>query len=445
MELGLSPGAGWLAGAGAFRTRLALIGLLAVAIRLLYILVIAPAPVGIGGDAGFYHSAANLIAKGHFYYRELLGQAYVTAEHPPLYPLLLAGVALVGGVHLLAQRVVGCVLGAVSVVLVGMLARRVAGDGSGGRGAPGPGERTAERAGLLAASIAALYPPWWTIDGSLMSEPLLVLATIAALLLGFRLLHAPSVWLAAGLGFVIALATLSHPEGLLLLPLLAWPAARGRVPGPVKRVIATTVAFAVVLSPWLIRNLVVFHRLTIATDSNAVIAGANCHPTYYGHDIGWWRRDCWAHARSRAQQLRGDASTGPALRYARSHIARLALVAAVRVLRTFNFFQPLRLGIHEPRRRWVDVVGLILYYPLLALAGLGLARLRARRWPLLAPVWTVVLISLLGWGSGRFRAAADISLIVLAASALASAGGAGPVRRLAGALSGRPRAPARGC
>lgn len=425
MGLGLSPVAGRFPRPRAFRTRLALVGLLALTVRLLYILVIAPAPLGVGGDAGFYHSAADLIAQGHFYYRELGSHAYVTAEHPPLYPLLLAGVALLGGVHVLAQRMVGCVLGAISVMLVGVLARRVAGEGAtrpakGARGAErAGGERAAERAGVLAASIAALYPPWWTIDGSLMSEPLLVLATIAALLLGFRLLHAPSVRLAAGLGCVIALATLSHPEGLLLLPLLAWPAARGRSPGALTRVIATTIAFAVVLSPWLIRNLVVFHRVTIATDTNAVIAGANCRPTYYGHDIGWWHRDCWAHARSRAQQLRGDASTAPALRYARSHIARLALVAVVRVLRTFNFFQPLRLGIHEPRRRWVDIAGLILYYPLLALAGLGLARLRGRRWPLLAPVWMVVLVSVLGWGIGRFRAGADISLIVLAACALA--------------------------
>ena len=34
----------------------------ALAFRLFYIFVIAPEPVGVGGDASFYHSAANLIA-----------------------------------------------------------------------------------------------------------------------------------------------------------------------------------------------------------------------------------------------------------------------------------------------------------------------------------------------------------------------------------------------
>jgi hypothetical protein len=391
---------------GPFRTRLAVIGLLALAGRLLYILVIARAPVGVGGDAGFYHSAANLIAHGRFYYREIFGHAYVTAEHPPLYPLLLSGVALLGGVHVLAQRVVGCVVGAVSVILMGLLGRRVAG----------------ERAGALAATIAALYPPWWTIDGSLMSEPLLVLATLAALMIGFRLLRAPSAWLAGALGCVVALGALSHPAALLLIALVAWPAAWGsEAGGRLGRVSAATVAVLLVLAPWLMRNAVVFHRLTMATNSNTVIAGANCHSTYYGHDIGWWRRDCWAHARTRAQQLQGDAGTAPALRYAGSHITRLPLVAAVRILRTLNLFQPLRQGNAELRRRWVDVAGLLAYYPLLLLAGLRLTRrragprLRGERRLLLAPVAMVVTVSALGWGIGRFRAPADVSLIVLAA------------------------------
>ena len=84
------------------------------------------------------------------------------------------------------------------------------------------------------------------------------------------------------------------------------------------------------------------------------------------------------------------------------------------MLRTFNLFQPLRQGNREPRRRWVDIVGLIIYYPLLVLAVVGAIRLRDRRWILLAPIWMALIVSITGWGIGRFRVAADVSLIVFA-------------------------------
>jgi 4-amino-4-deoxy-L-arabinose transferase-like glycosyltransferase len=422
---------------GSFGARLAVVGVAAIAVRLIYVLVVARVPVGVGGDASFYHSAASLIAHGHFYYREILGHAYPTAEHPPLYPLLLSVSSVLGGGTLLAHRIASCVLGSCAVVLIGLLGRRIGSERIGSSG---------ERAGLLAASIAAIYPPLVTADGLVMSEPLFVLTVAAALLLALHLLARPSIQRAGLLGAIVGLASLTRGEGLLLVPLLAWPAAYASSPGRASRVIATTAAAVLVIAPWIARNAIVFHRFMFAADTNTLVAGANCHDTYYGHDIGWWSLDCLGRARTLAQLQAGDASTRAALRFAGHHLTRLPLVAAVRVLRTFDFFQPLRQGNRELRRKWVDVVGLILYYPLLCLALVGLTRLRRVRWLLLAPVWTVVIVSALGWGIGRFRVAADVSIIVLAAFALVSftgpGGRAGRGRRQdAMPASGQPRRP----
>ncbi len=383
--------------------RLALCGLLALAVRLIYVLLIARAPVGVGGDAGFYHSAANLAAHGHFLSRGIFGHAYRTAEHPPLFPLALALVSRLGGDTLLAHRIAGCVIGSVAAVLIGMLGARVAGP----------------RTGLIAALLAAVYPPLITADGLVMSEPLFVALVAAALLVAMRTRLIGGLRWAVALGAVIALATLTRGEGLLLVPLLGWPAVWGASRGRVGRVAALSATVVLVLAPWLVRNVIVFHRVMLAADANTLIAGANCPDTYYGHDIGWWSLDCLARARTRSQLLTGDASTAAAFSYAGHHVGRFPLVAAVRVLRTFNLFQPLRQGNRESRRRWVDIVGLVVYYPLLVLAVVGLIRLRRWRWLLLAPVVMVVLVSVLGWGIGRFRVAADISLLVLAASVLA--------------------------
>jgi hypothetical protein len=390
------------------------VALVALAVRLLYSLVIAPAPVGVGGDAGFYQSAANLVADGHFYYRIILGHAYETAQHPPLYPLLLSLGSLLGAKSLLAHRILSCAVGAGAVVVVGLLGERVAG----------------RRGGIAAAAVAAFYPQFVTADALVMSEPLFTLTVAAAVLLAIRLRDVPTLRGSLVLGATVGLAALTRPEGLLLLPLLACPGSYAKNSAGAVRVIAATVALVVVIAPWMVRNAIVFHRFTFATNSNTLIAGANCRDTYYGHDIGWWSLDCLERARTPYQTHIGDASTTAALRYARDHAGRVPLVMAVRVLRTFDLFQPLRQGNREPRRRWVDVVGLVFYFPLLALAVIGLVRMRRSRtvpvWPLLAPVAMVVVTSVLGWGIGRFRIAADVSIIVLAAYALAAVR---PVRR----------------
>jgi 4-amino-4-deoxy-L-arabinose transferase-like glycosyltransferase len=377
------------------------IALLALAIRLLYIFVIAPAPVGLDGDWHFYSSAGNLITQGHFYYRGMFHRSFITAEHPPLYPLVLGIVGWFGGVGVGAQRAVGCVIGTASVVLFAVVGRRL-----GGR-----------RAGLIAASIAAIYPPLIVVDGALMSEPLLVFGLLIAVLLAYRLTVSPTMLTAAALGAVVGLATLAHTEALLAFPLLVLPSVwRHRHQRAARTVIAVAV-FAAVLSPWVVRNLVVFHRLTLATDTNTVIAGANCPQTYYGRDIGWWRLDCDARARTFRELVQGSANAQPALHFVREHLVRAPLVAAVRVLRTFSFFQPLREGNGQLRRLWLDVLGLCIYYPLLLLAALGLRRASGRRWLLFSLICISVIVSALDSGLPRLRIPADVSLILLAALA----------------------------
>ncbi len=375
----------------------------ALAFRLFYIFVIAPEPIGVGGDASFYHSAANLIAQGHFFYRRIFGHAYPTALHPPLYSILLSPVALLGGVHLLPQRLVGVLLGTVNVGLIGVLGRRIS---------------ASDRGGLIATGIAAVYPPFVTADGSIMSEPLYVLLLLVALLLASRLVHRPSVRGAVALGAIVGLGVLTRTEAVLWLPFLAWPAIWR---GGAKPVIAATAAAVIVVSPWVIRNEVVFGKLELAANSDTVIAGANCHDTYYGNDIGWWSDECVARARTDHQLLIGDASPSPGVKYAENHPGRAVLVAGVRLLRTFSFWQPLRIGNHEPRRKWFDALGLVIYYPLLVLAAIGLYRLPARRWLLLAPVWTAAIVGATGWGNSRFRIGADVAIVVLGAYAIARA------------------------
>ena len=192
-----------------------------VAIRVVYTLAEAPWPPP-GLDDEFYFSALpKLLADGHGFiapFKFVFDHVSVaTAEHPPLYSVLLAGPALLGLDSPDSQRLAGSLFGAVTIVALGLLGRRLAGD----------------RAGLLAAGLGAVYPSLIAADGALMSETLYGALIALSLLAAYRLLDAPSAGRAVVLGAVSALAALTRGEALLLLPLVlipvVWRAAWRRV------------------------------------------------------------------------------------------------------------------------------------------------------------------------------------------------------------------------
>src|SRR5688500_1291320 len=119
-----------------FRGRLALIAAAAFAIRLIHVLAIAPASEGIE-DAFWFAQVANSVADGNgftIFSGNVFGsdlERRATAEHPPLYPLLLAAATQLGVTGDEALRALGTLTGTATVVLIGLIGRRVAGDAVG--------------------------------------------------------------------------------------------------------------------------------------------------------------------------------------------------------------------------------------------------------------------------------------------------------------------------
>src|SRR3954468_8322723 len=120
----------------AFLRWLAAIAAGGLAVRLVYVLVLTPHLRGLG-DATYYHELANALADGRGFVNPATGAA--TALHPPLFPLALTPSSLLGLDSYNAHRVVVALIGTATVVCVGLLGRRLAGD----------------RAGLMAAGVAA--------------------------------------------------------------------------------------------------------------------------------------------------------------------------------------------------------------------------------------------------------------------------------------------------
>ena len=154
----------------AFAIRLAAIAGLALAVRLVWALVVMRhAPVT--GDGREFHGLAHLLATKHRYIEPGVPGSIETAEKPPLYPLVLALPDWLGIGTVRADRIVSCLLGTGTVAVVGLVGRRVAG----------------ERVVLVAAAIAAVYPALFALDSTVRSESLYALLIALALLGAYRL------------------------------------------------------------------------------------------------------------------------------------------------------------------------------------------------------------------------------------------------------------------
>lgn len=152
---------------------------------------------------------------------------------------------------------------------------------------------------------------------------------------------------------------------------------------------------------------------------------ANCSGTTTTVRVGFFS-PCW---------IEGTVSDDPtvadgqlrraAIEYMSEHRARVPLVAAARIGRTFNVFRPFQ-QVHLESERgtstWVLRAALFAYWALVPIAVIGAVAARRRQipiWPLLAfPVAVLVSVAFT-IGAVRYRALAEIPLVLLAAFAIA--------------------------
>jgi hypothetical protein len=364
------------------------------------------------GDGFFYHHSARLLAEGEGYLdpiRVPIGDARATALHPPLWSTLLAVPSAVGLDSELAHRLVGCVIGAANIVVVGWCGRLFAG----------------RRVGLVAAAMAALHPTLLAADGSLHAETVFGLFASLTLLCAMVAVRDQNVGAAAAAGAMAALAALARGEGLVLAVIMGVAflvLCRGR--NGWRMALAIGGVTLVLIAPWTLRNQIMMGEpVLLSTNDSTVLAGANCDPTYSGYDVGTWHVECVRSVPFSVSEVdRSAIWREDAIDYGLDHLDQTPKVAVARLLRIWGLWRPGQQEIVEGRSPGIQQVGISLHVFVvlpLAIAGVWTSRKRTPMlWLVLVPIITVAVTGVLAFGTLRFRHGAETALALLAASAV---------------------------
>ncbi len=467
----------------AFAIGLTVAGVLAAAVRMVNILIWRPTcpgdiiaqvsagqPVDVGGqncwaiagDSAYGYIQGRMIADGHWFIGSADwvtsgGQRFVpSAGDPPLYALYLGLASKLGLSSITSARLVSAAAGVIGVVLIGIVARRIAGP----------------RAGVIAAVLAAVTPMLWINDGMLLSEALYVPMVALAMLAGYHFWQKPTFGSSVLMGVVISLAALTRAESLLLFGFmvipLAWGLKRLSLGRRAALAIVSGVVGLLVLAPWFLFNASRFEQPVFMTSgTGAVLLAGSCETAFRGEFIGYYGANCYdeyirygfvsgdprfpdcnddsvavafADPTTRTDEAtallarcypdpltldeseRDKISRDFATRYLADNKRQLPVVMAARVGRMWDLYAPgqntqLNWQV-EGRGELASIVGLWVYYAQLPLAVVGLVVLIRRRIPvspLLAMAGVITVTAAITFGVTRYRVPADVMIAILAA------------------------------
>lgn len=200
------------------------------------------------------------LERGIYGYKSTEPNAYVTPGYPLIMAVVYKLVDYTVRDPLPFLRHGNSLLSLLNLVLIFLIARRWAGG---------------DWAGLLAAFLAAIYPPFIWANGAILTE---VPGTFMLTLYLYVQLHALESGRprdAAVAGALLGLTALIRPEFLpLCLPLYLFRWLQTRQIQLWRPLVATLIGLAVVMAPWWIRNVVTMNQFILtATQTNPFYAG----------------------------------------------------------------------------------------------------------------------------------------------------------------------------
>lgn len=200
-----------------------------------------------GDDSKAYIHLARMVTEGRGLTLSTQPPYLPSSRRPPVYPLFLAAVFLVGGESWPVLLVVQAAVFGTAVVLSTVLA----------------GQFFDRQVAITSGLLMGLNPTLGRWAGAYLNETLYMGLAIATVLLFARAMRMPSAGRFIATGLAWALTTLCKPLTVLLLPLLLgaiW-LARPTVDRRMRCGLILVLSGLVVIGAWTIRNYVAFNRV----------------------------------------------------------------------------------------------------------------------------------------------------------------------------------------
>ena len=210
--------------------------LLTLAIRLIVVLQDDGVPEG---DAYVYDSLAVSLSQGNGYVNSD-GTAH--SFYPPFYPFFLSIIYRLFGHSYIAVRIIQSVIGALICVLIYLIAK----------------ELRNSILGILSACFAIIYPPFIKSAELLLTETLFTLLLCLIVYYLVRIQRESRYKDCAVLGLLIGLGLLTK-TALIVLPIFVIPVFINKKDA-LKKYIVVVLFFLLPVTPWIIRNYSVYHR-----------------------------------------------------------------------------------------------------------------------------------------------------------------------------------------
>jgi 4-amino-4-deoxy-L-arabinose transferase-like glycosyltransferase len=362
-------------------------------------------------DEREYLALAQSVASGRgFVYDETLetgtAQKFGRAPgYPAFLALLDAGRPMPSSTPAIV-KIAQSLIGALTVWLIGAWAFASAGG----------------RAGIVAAAVAAIYPPLVLMPAYVLSETIYCAAALAATLLLHRAVAGSSVNWSLGAGAVAGVAALIRPAMLLYFPLAClWLIARRRP----ALALAVALAAAAVITPWTVRNVRTYDRFMLIASEGGVTFWTGNHPLARGEgdlaanpDLKRAELDLRrSHADMTAEALEPVYYREALAWIGRHPLDWIALVGR----KAFYTVVPIgpSYALHSARYRLASIVPYLVVLPFGIAGALRLWRAEHRPVALFLLAGSAILMCLVFFPQERFRIPVIDPVLIVSAAALA--------------------------
>ena len=364
----------------------------------------------LGGDEiDYYHIALNLMSGRGYSRSEVDKPPEPTAYRPPLFPAVLSVVFRIFGPSPQYGVWVNQALMILLIPLTFWLGSFLYGN----------------RCGIAAATIVTLWPHGYYFGSDLLTEPLSAVFITITVGLIVRIVSFPSLRLAVAAGLAAGGAVLTRSNFAVIVAVLGfWFLFLPKQQNPLRTLFVFWSAVAIVLLPWAFRNYSVMNTFNPGTTGSGIVfAGAHNPQALAEYPGGWISPQPLMPDIYRVAQMPETERDAYFWRMGFDFLTQQSPLTLFRlfVLKLFRLWIPGQRIVNDGVCFLCNVITSLLFSVPFFFSILGLYLLSSQK-PLFHLVILLLagttLVSILFWGSTRFRMPIEPILWVLAAFAM---------------------------